>query len=111
MSRKDFCLDWAEYAGVIREMAAGGCVLLKNEDRALPIKKDERVAVFGRIQLDYYSTGAGSGGMVNVPYTVSIPQGLRDSGIARIDEELLGIYEDWESEHPFDTGHGWATEP
>ena len=108
---KKTILDWKEYAQVIREAASGGMVLLKNDRNTLPIKKGEKVSVFGRIQLEGYHTGAGSGGMVNVPYNVSIISGLRNSGIALVNEELLSVYESWIADHPFDNGEGWAHEP
>lgn len=57
-------LDWKEYSRSARNAAAEGCVLLRNEKQALPIRPGEMVSVFGRIQLDYYKSGTGSGGMV-----------------------------------------------
>ena len=56
-------IDWNEYAALARQAVAEGCVLLKNDDKALPIRKGERVSVFGRIQFDYYKSGTGSGGV------------------------------------------------
>ena len=46
-------INWNEYAALARQAVAEGCVLLKNDDKALPIRKGERVSVFGRIQFDY----------------------------------------------------------
>lgn len=57
-----------ELAAYCREAAAEGAVLLKNEGHMLPIKKDETVSIFGRSQIEYYRSGTGSGGAVNVPY-------------------------------------------
>ena len=74
-------LDWKDYSRAARNAAAEGCVLLRNEKQALPIRPGETVSVFGRIQLDYYKSGTGSGGMVNVPYVHSILDGLREQGI------------------------------
>lgn len=48
-----------------RQAAAEGIVLLKNQGGALPLQKDAPVAVFGRVQLDYFYVGYGSGGDVN----------------------------------------------
>lgn len=104
-------LDWKAYAEVARQAAAEGCVLLKNEDKALPLKKDECVAVFGRAQLHYYKSGTGSGGMVNAPYTIGIAEGLKQSGHVKMDEQIHTMYVEWEKENPFDTGLGWAQEP
>lgn len=104
-------LNYKAYAETIREAVSEGIVLLKNENNALPVKNGEKISVFGRIQLNYYSCGTGSGGMVNAPYEVSIIDGIRNSGVASINEELYDIYKAWEMEHPFDTGVGWASEP
>ena len=46
-----FTLDYDQYAALARQTAAEGCVLLKNEKEALPIRKGETVSVFGRIAL------------------------------------------------------------
>ena len=43
-------LDWKEYTDTVRQAAAEGCVLLKNEEEVLPLKSGEKIAVFGRIQ-------------------------------------------------------------
>ena len=104
-------LDWKEYSRSARKAAAEGCVLLRNEKQALPIRPGETVSVFGRIQLDYYKSGTGSGGMVNVPYVHSILDGLREHKEIQIYEPVLTEYRRWTKEHPFDRGNGWGTEP
>ncbi len=105
-----FTFDWKEYAKAAREVVAEGCVLLQNENKALPINKGEKVSVFGRNQFNYYKSGTGSGGMVNTPYVVSILDALGEAGV-EMNQELQKIYEDWLVEHPFDVGKGWANEP
>ena len=94
-----------------RAVGAEGIVLLKNEKQALPIRSGETVSVFGRSQLNYYKSGTGSGGLVNVDYVVDIPQGLREAEGITLNEELYQAYLDWEKENPYDTGNGWAQEP
>ena len=69
---EDRVLDWAVYEKTAREMAAEGLVLLKNDNKALPLKQGETVSVFGRMQNHYYKSGTGSGGMVNVARVVGI---------------------------------------
>lgn len=59
-----------------RRAAAQGAVLLKNEDTALPLCAGDNIAVFGRCQIEYYKSGTGSGGAVNVPYTTNLLMGL-----------------------------------
>ena len=94
-----------------RRAAAQGAVLLKNENDVLPLTTQDNVAVFGRCQQEYYRSGTGSGGAVNVPYTTNIADGLRDSGI-RLNEKLADCYGQWIAAHPFDNGGGgWACEP
>ena len=104
-------LDWNKYSQTARMAAAEGCVLLRNENHALPLRAGETVSVFGRIQLDYYKSGTGSGGMVNVPYVHSILDGLRLHDEISLYEPLLQLYKVWTDEHPFDHGKGWGTEP
>lgn len=103
--------DWNEYGVLAREAVAEGIVLLNNEDQALPIQQNETVSVFGRIQLDYYKSGTGSGGMVNAPYVVSILDGLKNCRDINLNMNLLATYQEWVKDHPFDTGVGWAMEP
>lgn len=102
-------LDWNEYEKTARSAVAEGIVLLENNG-ALPLKKEENLAVFGRIQEHYYKSGTGSGGMVNVDRVYNIPDGLIECGIA-LNEELRRVYADWEKENPLDPGIGWGGEP
>lgn len=108
-----YTLDWKKYSSLARQTVAEGCVLLRNENNSLPLTAGDTVAVFGRIQLDYYKSGTGSGGMVNVPYVRSILDGLREyeEKNIRIYEPLLAAYQAWTKEHPFDKGNGWGQEP
>ncbi len=105
-----YTFDWKEYASVARAAAAEGCVLLRNEEKALPVKEGEKVSVFGRSQFNYFKSGTGSGGMVNTPYEVSILDALKEEKI-ELNTALMQIYEEWIEEHPFDKGQGWANEP
>lgn len=94
-----------------RKAAAQGAVLLKNDDAVLPLLTNDYVAVFGRCQKEYYRSGTGSGGAVNVPYITNLLDGLRDNHIS-LNEKLVNCYEKWIAEHPFDNGDGgWAKEP
>ena len=103
-------LDWKQYEEKATEAVAEGIVLLENKGGVLPLDKSEPLAVFGRIQLDYYKSGTGSGGMVNVSHVINIPEGLKMRGAAP-DPELLQVYMDWTAEHPFDRGVTWGGEP
>ena len=107
---KKLIFDWDEYKSLAREAGAEGCVLIKNDKEALPLKKGGHVALYGRTQFDYIKSGSGSGGMVNVPYTVNITEGLENAGVC-LDENVKKRYTDWLKENPFDRGVGWAGEP
>lgn len=102
-------LDWNEYVDTARSAVAEGIVLLENNG-ALPLTKEENLAVFGRVQDYYYKSGTGSGGMVNVDKVWNIPDGLVECGI-ELNEELRKVYADWEKENPIDPGLGWGGEP
>jgi beta-glucosidase len=95
-----------------RKVAAEGAVLIKNEGQVLPIKEDESISIFGRTQINYYRSGTGSGGSVNVEYTTNLLEGLRNKNKIKVNEDLAAIYEKWIEENPFDNGGGgWAAEP
>ncbi len=102
-------LDYKKYADKIREAVAESVILLKNDNHALPIKEDERVAIFGRAQIDTYYCGTGSGGMVNIPYLVNFAQGIMAK--RPIDNALYELYMEFVEQNPFDKGTGWAQEP
>lgn len=103
-------IDWEAYAKKAREAAAEGAVLLKNDKNALPLQEGMKLAVFGRIQFDYYKSGTGSGGMINTKYVVGILDALKEENLT-IDQELEQAYIEWIKEHPYDFGSGWAKEP
>lgn len=107
----DYGLDMERYAKLARWAVAEGCVLLENENGALPIKKGENIAVFGRSAFNYYKSGLGSGGMVNTRYTVSVLDALKNDKDVILNQELLEIYEDWIAQNPYDEGTGWGNVP
>ena len=78
---------------LIREAAAEGVVLLKNEN-VLPFCPKDKVSVFGRCQYDYFCVGYGSGGDVHPPYKVNLISALRESTV-NINEKLAAYYESW----------------
>jgi len=86
----------------LRHAAAQGAVLLENT--VLPFEKGSKVAIFGRVQRDWFCTGYGSGGDVNYPYSVSLLEGLRNCTEVKVDERIARVYENWISEHPADHG-------
>lgn len=103
-------LDWNRYLDVAAKTVAEGIVMLRNEKKALPIRQEDVVSVFGRIQFHYYKSGTGSGGMVNVTKVTGILDGLLEAGV-KVNESLLAVYRDWVKENPYDIGVGWGGEP
>ena len=103
-------LDWNKYIEKAVSTVAEGIVMLKNEKNALPLDMSETVSVFGRIQLHYYKSGTGSGGMVNVSKVTGIVDGLLEAGV-RVNTELLDVYRKWDEENPVELGAGWGGEP
>ena len=78
--------------------AARGTVLLAN-DGVLPLDPTARVAVFGRVQIDWFAVGYGSGGDVNAPYTTNLLDSLVEAGIA-VDADLAETYRRWCAAQP-----------
>jgi beta-glucosidase len=84
-------------AALARQAAGEGTVLLRN-DGVLPLSASARVAVFGRVQLDWFAVGYGSGGDVHVPYIWNLLSGLVDAGV-QVDHELADLYRSWTAEN------------
>ncbi|OON91030.1 MAG: beta-glucosidase [Epulopiscium sp. Nele67-Bin002] len=101
-----------KFAKLSRIIAAQGAVLLKNESDFLPLQDNENVAVFGRCQFDYYRSGTGSGGSVNVEYATDFINSLKEREKVNVNEEVFCAYKRWVSENPVNKGDGsWASEP
>ena len=82
-------LDWKEYEATAVKAVEEGIVLLENRNGALPLKENTPVAIYGRIQLHYYKSGTGSGGMVSIHAPV---RERRDLRVARLHEEVVSIH-------------------
>ena len=107
-------LDYAKYTETARKAVASGQVLLKNDNEVLPIKKNSTVSIFGRAQMNYYKSGTGSGGLVNVNRVIGVLEAFKEldsSDGIKIYEPVSAKYEEWVKDHPFDEGVGWANEP
>ncbi|MGL1890951.1 MAG: glycoside hydrolase family 3 C-terminal domain-containing protein [Spirochaetaceae bacterium] len=95
-----------------RKAGADGIVLLKNSTQMLPLNINDELAVFGRCQIDYYRSGTGSGGSVNVPYAVNAIDGIKNSNSINHNSYLEEVYRNFVVENPFQNGGGgWAAEP
>lgn len=83
--------DLKAHAGVTRQSASEGMVLLKNNNNALPFNKNvKNVALLGCTSYDFIAGGTGSGN-VNRAYTVSMLDGLKNVNL-NIDESLKDKY-------------------
>lgn len=85
--------DLASHAAITRSAASEGMVLLKNDNKALPLKPEvKNVALYGCTSYDFIPGGTGSGN-VNRAYTVSLLDGLKNAGITA-DSNLQQAYAD-----------------
>ncbi|MDR0885005.1 MAG: glycoside hydrolase family 3 C-terminal domain-containing protein [Clostridiales Family XIII bacterium] len=97
-----------ELQKLARELGGEGCVLLKN-DGVLPLSPSQSIAVFGRVQYNYFYVGYGSGGEVKAPYRVSLIEGLENADLT-IDEEVKSQYKEWTEKNVPNDGY-WAHWP
>lgn len=106
-----YTLDMKKYQQLARQAAAEGCVLLKNDNAVLPLRKGDKVSLFGRGFFNYYKSGLGSGGLVNTRYVVGIMDALSEEKDIKLNENLIAIYTSWIKDHPYDEGQGWGQVP
>lgn len=97
-----------ELVSLARRAAAQGTVLLRNNG-ALPLSPGSPVAVLGRVQVDWFAVGYGSGGDVNPPYTTRLLDCLEEAGVAVVGE-LAAAYRSWCADNVPPTGE-WGQWP
>ena len=96
-----------ERTKLIRRAATEGFILLKNDNGVLPVKSDDKVAIFGRTQIDTYKGGTGSAN-ASVIYSVNIIEGIKNSDI-NFDTELSQKYIDWTNANPIPQYGVWGS--
>jgi len=84
------------HAKIARQSAAEGMILLKNE-HALPIQNAKNIALLGVTSYDFIAGGTGSGD-VNEAYTVSLEEGLKNTGF-EINQAARKLFETHKSKH------------
>ncbi len=82
-----------KHIALSREAAGEGIVLLKNNDKILPLAKGTKVAIFGKAQIDYVKGGGGSGD-VHSAYVRNIYEGLKLSEKVEIFDALSLFYQE-----------------
>ncbi len=83
--------DLEAHARIAREAASEGMVLLKNNNKTLPLKGVKKVAVFGKISYYLIEAGTGSGGIRSNKYAISVNEGLKAAGF-KVLKELEDSY-------------------
>ena len=83
--------DIQAHAKLTREAAPEGMVLLKNENKTLPLESGKKTALFGITSYNLYAGGTGSGD-VNKPYVIDLVKGLDNAGFV-INDTLRGVYQ------------------
>jgi len=91
------CTASKKHASLSRKAATEGMVLLKNENNALPLKKGEKVALFGKATIEYIKGGGGSGD-VHTKYIRNIFEGFKEKekdGKASVYMPLVDFYKEY----------------
>ena len=84
-----------KHAALSRKAATEGMVLLKNENKTLPLCKESKVALFGKATIEYIKGGGGSGD-VYVPYVRNVFDGVEGKiGAANVFMPLVEFYKDY----------------
>ena len=89
----------AEAKELCTDIAEEGIVLLKNDDKALPLAEGAKVNVFGWSSTNPIYGGTGSGALSDAYPTVDFLTGLTDAGI-EYNQDLVDFYKGWRDSRP-----------
>lgn len=89
----------AEAKELCTDIAEEGIVLLKNDDKALPLAEGSKVNVFGWSSTNPIYGGTGSGALSDAYPTVDFLTGLTDAGI-EYNQDLVDFYKGWRDSRP-----------
>lgn len=95
-----------------KEVVEEGSVLLKNENNALPLQGNEKIALLGQNSYDFVYAGAGSGSF-DTSICISLEDALNQSGFS-VNQTISNFYKTGEGksyrkECPDETGSGTFT--
>ena len=71
--------DLEQHAQIAQQAAGETMVLLKNDLNTLPVKKPNKIALFGKTSYDFIAGGTGSG-EVHYRHSISLKEGLQKAG-------------------------------
>lgn len=82
--------DLKAHATVARKAAEESIVLLKNDNITLPMKGNEKVALYGITSVDFFGIGTGSG-EVNTAHVANMQEAMTTAGFT-LDKDLAEYY-------------------
>ena len=83
--------DLKAHAQVARKAAEESIILLKNESNTLPLKGNEKVALYGLTSVDFVGIGTGSG-EVNTEHIANMQEAMTKAGFT-LDQNLAEFYQ------------------
>jgi beta-glucosidase len=92
-------MEKTEMTKLLRQCAADGAVLLKNNG-VLPFEKGSKLSLFSRINDMWLCRGYGSGGSVRTENESNLTDAVRNCTELELNEELAAVYKAFAKENP-----------